>query len=185
MFAVLLKILPVLWPFFKEIFFGGDKDTPTDKNTKTKILFYLTVLLAAAAFYALHVVHQIYLEKGVLDKASYSLQVDLDATKKQLGKAEAEILSLESEVKTYREKERQHVQSEISVTMKVYQLEAELTSEKAKNVDLEERLRKAVTAAESLSKFRTGQNAPRSLVEHNQSVDTLSRLREEINHAEK
>jgi chromosome segregation ATPase len=189
MLATLIKILPVLWPFFKEMVLGGKKEPgEADKPSRLKALFYIIVFLLAALGYggyqALHLVqrlHDVESENaGLTEKIKGTVEFGADAR--------LERDQLREDNRGYIARMRLLRESQLELTTKLAQSNADLVVSLSRNNELQSELKEAQTklkeaedAADSLSKFRTNPQTPRSLKQHNEAVDVLRQLREEAN----
>lgn len=187
MFTTLMKILPVLWPFFKEMVLGGKKDPEaTEKPTRLKALFYIIAFLlialgfgASQAFTLFQKLHTAEVQNAtLLEKAQGSSDV---------------IDNLKAERNTYQgianeryERIKQLRDVEVELTKQLSKSNTELNNVseakrelERKNKELEDKLFLAEQAARNLGTFKVSSSTPKRLLKHNEAVDVLKQLREE------
>jgi chromosome segregation ATPase len=187
MLATLLKILPVLWPFFKEMVLGGKPGPEADNPSRLKVLFYaIAFLLALLGYGSYHFwsiltqLHSAETQVSVLkeqvsshDRNTQDLRDDRDRLRADNDKYYGRVRELRDEKET--------ITSQLAATKatltSVQDENRELLTE---NRNLMKKLGSAETAADNLSTFKTqGKQTPRALVKHNEAVDVLKKLRED------
>ena len=187
MLATLIKILPVLWPFFKEMVLGGRRGPEADQHSRLKVLFYaivfLLVLLGYGSYHFWNIMVQLH---GAETQVSVlKEQVDShDRTTKDI-RDDRERLRVEND--KYYNRLRELRDEKETITGQLASTKATLASTQEENRELlsenrklNQKLGTAENAADSLSTFRTtGKQTPKSLVKHNEAVDVLKQLRED------
>lgn len=187
MFTTLMKILPVLWPFFKEMVLGGKKDPEaTEKPTRLKALFYIIAFLLLALGFGAS-------QAFTLFQKLHSAEVQ-NATLLQRAQGNTDVIdNLKAERDTYREvaneryeriKQLREVELDLSKQLTKANTELQNVSDdkkelEAKNKELENKLYLAEQAARNLGTFKVNNNTPKRLIKHNEAVDVLKQLREE------
>lgn len=187
MFTTLMKILPVLWPFFKEMVLGGKKDPEaTEKPTRLKALFYIIAFLLLALGFGAS-------QAFTLFQKLHSAEVQ-NATLLQRAQGNTDVIdNLKTERDTYREvaneryeriKQLREVEFDLSKQLTKANTELQNVSEdkkelEAKNKELENKLELAEQAARNLGTFKVNNTTPKRLIKHNEAVDILKQLKEE------
>ena len=187
MFTTLMKILPVLWPFFKEMVLGGKKDPEaTEKPTRLKALFYIIAFLLLALGFGAS-------QAFTLFQKLHSAEVQ-NATLLQRAQGNTDVIdNLKTERDTYREvaneryeriKQLREVELDLSKQLTKANTELQNVSDdkkelEAKNKELENKLYLAEQAARNLGTFKVNNNTPKRLIKHNEAVDVLKQLKEE------
>lgn len=187
MFTTLMKILPVLWPFFKEMVLGGKKDPEaTEKPTRLKALFYIIAFLLLALGFGAS-------QAFTLFQKLHSAEVQ-NATLLQRAQGNTDVIdNLKAERDTYREvaneryeriKQLREVELDLSKQLTKANTELQNVSDdkkelEAKNKELENKLYLAEQAARNLGTFKVNNNTPKRLIKHNEAVDVLKQLKEE------
>lgn len=187
MFTTLMKILPVLWPFFKEMVLGGKKDPEaTEKPTRLKALFYIIAFLLLALGFGAS-------QAFTLFQKLHSTELQ-NATLLQRAQGNTDVIdNLKAERDTYREvaneryeriKQLREVELDLSKQLMKANTELQNVSEdkkdlEAKNKELENKLYLAEQAARNLGTFKVNNNTPKRLIKHNEAVDVLKQLKEE------
>lgn len=188
MLATLIKILPVLWPFFKDMVLGGRQGPETDHPSRLKVLFYaivfLLVLLGYGSYHFWNIMNQLHgaeTQVSVLkeqvdshDRTTKDIRDDRERLRAENDKYYARLRELRDE--------KESVTSQLAATKatlnSIQEENRELLSE---NRGLAQKLGIAENAASSLSTFKTQgkRTTPKSLVKHNEAVDVLKQLRED------
>lgn len=187
MFTTLMKILPVLWPFFKEMVLGGKKDPEaTEKPTRLKALFYIIAFLLLALGFGAS-------QAFTLFQKLHSAEVQ-NATLLQRAQGNDDVIdNLKAERNTYREiaderyeriKQLREVELDLSKQLTKANTELQNVSDdkkelERKNKELEDKLYLAEQAARNLGTFKVSTNTPKRLIKHNEAVDVLKQLKEE------
>lgn len=187
MFTTLMKILPVLWPFFKEMVLGGKKDPEaTEKPTRLKALFYIIAFLLLALGFGAS-------QAFTLFQKLHSAEVQ-NATLLQRAQGNDDVIdNLKAERNTYREiaderyeriKQLREVELDLSKQLAKANAELQNVSDdkkdlERKNKELEDKLYLAEQAARNLGTFKVNTNTPKRLIRHNEAVDVLKQLKEE------
>ena len=187
MLATLIKILPVLWPFFREMVLGGRRGPEADNPSRLKVLFYaimfLLVLLGYGSYHFWTIMVQLHTAEtkvSVLqeqvnshDKNTKDLRDDRDRLRVDNDKYYSRVRELRDE----KEVLASQLAAAKATLASTQDENRELLSE---NRNLNRKLGTAETAADNLSTFRTkGKQTPKSLVKHNEAVDVLKQLRED------
>ena len=184
MFATLIKILPVLWPFFKEMVLGGKKELEaTDRPNRLKALFYIISFLIVSLGYGGYETFKLIQKLHAAELSNASLI-------EQYRGANAMIANLTSERDGYkrlsddrseRVKELRDQQDNLIRQLAKSESDLKNTQAEIKRIidekdELERKLAVAEKAAKNLDTFRTTPQIPRLLIRHNQAVDLLYQL---------
>jgi len=187
MLATLIKILPVLWPFFREMVLGGRRGPEAETPSRLKAFFYtivfLLVLLGYGSYYAFNMMQRLHVAESkvmVLED-----QVDKNDTNTRDLRDDRDRLRAENDKFYGRVRELRDEKETINAKLASAQATLVSTQEDnrvllAENRDLRSKLGTAESAATNLSTFRTeGKQTPQSLKRHNRAVDVLKQLRED------
>lgn len=187
MFTTLMKILPVLWPFFKEMVLGGKKDPEaTEKPTRLKALFYVIAFLLIALGYgaseALNLFQKLHTAElqnaTLLSKAEGSTAV-IDNLKAEKTTYQGIADDRYNRIKELRDIERDLSKQLMKVNTELQNISDEKTELQRQNKELGEKLAIAEEAARNLGTFKVNPATPKRLLKHNQAVDVLKQLKEE------
>lgn len=187
MLATLIKILPVLWPFFKEMVMGGRREPgEAEKPTRLKALFYIIVFLLAALGYGGYQAFNLVQRLHDVESENARLTERIKGTTEFGTDVRAERDQLREDNRGYISRMRALRDSQLDLTNLLAQSNSKLEIKDSRieqlTEDLKEtqkKLKEAEDASESLSKFKTNPQTPRSLKQHNEAVDVLKQLREE------
>ncbi len=187
MFATLMKILPVLWPFFKEMVLGGKKEIEAaDRPNRLKALFYIISFLIISLGYGGYETFKLIQKLHAAELSNASLT-------EQYRGANSVIANLTSERDGYKrlsddrsERVKELRDQQDNLIRQLAKSESDLQNSQAEikriideKAELESKLAVAEKAARNLDTFRTTPQTPRRLIRHNQAVDVLKQLQED------
>lgn len=187
MLATLIKILPVLWPFFREMVLGNRQGPEADNPSRLKVLFYAIVFLLVLLGYGSYHFWTIMVQLHGAETRVSVLQEQVDGYDSNTKDLRDDRNRLRVDNDKYYTRVRELRDEKELMASQLAAAKATLASTQdenrellAENRKLNQKLGTAEVAADSLSTITPkGKSTPKSVVKHNEAVDVLKQLRED------
>lgn len=185
MLAAFLKIVPVLWPFFKEMIMGGSKDPLEGPRTaRLKGLFYAIMLLLGLLGYAGYYMFQMTQQFHLVQTENVKLTLAVDNGTTTAANTRTDLDRVRDDNQQLSKRLREVREQQLTLATQNGDLREQLATEKAKSEHLQWIIDQAGIAGKNLTKFNVRDDSPRTLRKHNESVDVLKQLQQEAQDVE-